>query len=381
MARKTDAGAQLARQLVAAFTALPWKAKAAVVAVVLVGGVAWYLATRAPSPPPAPPAPPEPAPTVFPEGSKTVVFCLWNLENLFDDKDDRRRQPDEDYDRWFTDNPADRKKKYEKLAGWLLTRNSGKGPDVIVGNEVESPRAAELLRQALNAGLPAGAAKYEHVAMEELDAGRHIAPCVISRVPLSGAKLLGRRQRILQVKVTANGHDLVLVASHWTSQLTDKGDNPDGGRARYATTIYDAYAAGVKADPRLDYLVCGDFNDAPDADAVANKLRLTGDAKAVTAGGDVPKLFGPLSGKDPKEFGTHYYGKPLIYDQVGLSPGMLDAAGWGYVSESVVVPTDGLTRTGARGRQPWRYGSANDDAVGRGYSDHFPVLLTLKVAP
>jgi endonuclease/exonuclease/phosphatase family metal-dependent hydrolase len=375
MARKTDAGAQLARQLVAAFLGLPWKAKAAVVALVLVGAAVWYFATRTPSPPPGP------APTVFPEGSRTVVFCLWNFENLFDDKDDKRRDVDERYDKWFTDSPRDREKKYEKLAGWLLTRNGGKGPDVIVGNEVESRRAAELLKDALNAGLPAGAAKYEHVAMEELDAGRHIAPCVISRLPLSGAKLLGSRRRILQVTVTANGHPLTLVASHWTSQLTDKTGKEDGGRARYATTIYDAYAAGVKADPRLDYLVCGDFNDAPDADAVANKLHLTGDAAAVVPGADPPNLFGPLSGKDPKEYGTHYYGRPLIYDQVGLSPGMLDAAGWGYVAGSVEVPTDGLTRRGASARQPWRYGNPKDDAVGRGYADHFPVLLTLKVAP
>src|SRR4029079_1489508 len=119
--------------------------------------------------------------------------------------------------------------------------NGGIGPDVIVGNEIESRRAAELLQQELNAGLPEGAVKFDHVAMEELDGGRHIAPCVISRYPLSGAKLMEprSRMRILEVRVTANKYDLVLVASHWTSQLSDKGAKEDGGRNKYATIIYD----------------------------------------------------------------------------------------------------------------------------------------------
>jgi len=38
-----------------------------------------------------------------------------------------------------------RKAKYARLAGWLLKQNNGLAPDVIVGNEIESRRAAELL--------------------------------------------------------------------------------------------------------------------------------------------------------------------------------------------------------------------------------------------
>jgi hypothetical protein len=92
-------------------------------------------------------------------------------------------------------------------------------------------------------------------------------------------------------------------------------------------------------------------------------------------------LFGPLSGKPAGEFGTHYYNRPVIYDQIGLSPGMLDNEGWSYVADSVRVPTSGLIRSGSKTRKPWRFGSRNDDAIGRGYSDHFPVIATLRVAP
>jgi hypothetical protein len=217
--------------------------------------------------------------------------------------------------------------------------------------------------------------------MKNLDAGRHIAPCVISRIPIDQryTRLVGSRQRILQVWLNANGHDLCVVASHWTSQLSDKGDDETKGRSKYAATIHELYTAELKKNPKLDFLVCGDFNDPPEADSVRKKLHLTGDAKLVTADGTPPRLFGLLSGKSAAEFGTHYYSKPLIYDHIGVSPGMFDGTGWGYDPDSVRVPTDGLTRGG--NRRPWRYGSATDSAVGRGYSDHFPVVVTLRVAP
>src|SRR5687767_15075049 len=36
------------------------------------------------------------------------LFCFWNVENLFDDRDDRRRSQDEPYDNWFAQDAAAR---------------------------------------------------------------------------------------------------------------------------------------------------------------------------------------------------------------------------------------------------------------------------------
>jgi hypothetical protein len=379
MARNSDRNSQAAQQALAAFLKLPWKARVAVAVLAAFGGLV-VLGVNCARDQHQAPAPHESG--SFPEGSKTVLLCHWNMENLFDDVDNNRRQVDEEYNAWFINKPEDRAAKYHKLAAWLLKQNGGIGPDVIVGNEIESYRAAELLQQALNAGLPADAPKYDQVVMKELDAGRHIAPCVVSRYPLSGGRLLGSRRRILEVTVTVNGKNLSLVASHWTSQLTDKGTGKEGtGRDGYAHAIYDEYLAEHRADPKVDFLVCGDFNDTPDSDPVAKTLHVVADPKLVTPDANPPVLLGLLSGKSPEEFGTHYYSKPLIYDHIVVSPGLLDTTGWGCVVDSVQVPTDGLIRAGSKGRRPWRFGSANDNAVGRGYSDHFPVMVTLKVAP
>jgi endonuclease/exonuclease/phosphatase family metal-dependent hydrolase len=303
------------------------------------------------------------------------------MENLFDDLDDHRTHADEEFDRWFSHDPETRKKKYQNLTVALLKLNDGIGPDIIVGNEAESVRSAELLRDSLNANLPAGAMKYDHVAMKELsNAGRHISPCIISRYAVDRVQLLGHRQRVLEARVTINGHDLLLIAAHWTSQLSDDGSRKEGGRNGYATLISEVYHKAIQTDAKVDFLVCGDFNDTPDSEAVHQTLHMVSDYRQVTPEANPPRLFGLLSGKSPDDYGTIYYKKPLIYDHIAISPGMFDNQGWGYDPASVRVPTDGLLEPGSKARHPWRFGSPKETHA-RGYSDHLPVVVTLRVAP
>lgn len=359
---------QLLKALVRGFIRGSTPAKIAVIAILL--AVA-FVALVYLKPPAAPP--PE-------EG--TVVFMFWNVENLFDDRDDKRNMIDEPYDDWMAKDDAARKLKQDHLTEMILKVNDGKGPDVFAGCEVESHRAAELLRDALNAKLPAGAAKYEHLAMKELEpnAGRFIAPCIISRIPLDAArtKLMGRfNLRVLETHLTKNNADLRLVVSHWTSQRSDDGTKKGSGRDKYASTIREDFERTIKENPQADYLLCGDFNTTPDSEVVTDQLRMTGNKDDAVK---ESRLFGLLSNKSADKFGTHYYSKPLIYDQIGVSPGMLDAKGWSCDPESVSVPTDGMIRDKARTRRPWRFGDKDENPQGRGYSDHFPVVVKLKVA-
>src|SRR5262245_49860727 len=104
--------------------------------------------------------------------STDLFFCFWNVENLFDDKDDPRNSTDEIYDNPFATNDALRTAKYDRIATALLKMNGGKGPDLIACAEVESVRAAELLVKALNAKIKDDALKYKSQAMKNLDAGR-----------------------------------------------------------------------------------------------------------------------------------------------------------------------------------------------------------------
>jgi endonuclease/exonuclease/phosphatase family metal-dependent hydrolase len=352
------------------------------VVVLIVGLALWRMLTPAPQFPPGGPDTGEPG---------DYLFCFWNVENLFDDRDDGNRPvADKKYDDWFGRDAESRQEKYDHLAEAMTKLNNGRGPDILACAEVESPRAAELLKDALNAKLADPNLHYSHVEMKDLTAGRHIAPCLISRVPVSGNRttLLGSRLRILRTQLHANGHDLTVIVSHWTSQLRREGRDGDEthgeeGRTKYADQIYGEYRAMSKSNPAIDLLVCGDFNTTPDDETVKANLHAVHD-RAVLDSPNGPWLWDLMGGKDPHKFGTIYYKQPLIYDHICVSPGMLDGTGWSVEPDTFAV-VDTLVKPGDKRREPWRFGNPDGGKdkygkpVARGYSDHFPVTVRLKV--
>ena len=254
---------------------------------------------------------------------------------------------------------------------------------------MESVRAAEMLQGVLNKKLKEAKAddklQYKSVAMKNLDGGRHIAPCVITRLPITPqlTRMHGRQLRILECHVTVNGHDLCILASHWTSQLKQRdGTDGDIGREKYAVAIYEAFREANKRNVDTDFLVCGDFNDTPDAEPVFKVLGAIGDKTKVKPTDKEPYFLNLMHGKDPAKFGTLWYnGKPLIYDHICASPGMLDGKGWSVEPDSIATISTGLMRAGATRREPFRFGSPAKEmkASERGWADHFPVVVKLKV--
>ena len=309
--------------------------------------------------------------------AKGYLFCFWNVENLFDDREDHRvSKADQEYDRWFARDPAILRLKLANLSKALIGLNDGRGPDILAVAEVESVRAAELLREALNERLPDGVPRYEHVLMKEVPGGRHIAPAILTRLPVRGdrTRVHGRLLRILEGRVAVDGHELVVIASHWTSRLTDK----DGERrAHYGDQIYGTFKAMYKSNPAVDVIICGDFNDPPDAASVTRHLHATGDIDAVRRNDDEPLLLDFFADKDPDQFGTHYYKRWYIFDQIVVSPGMLDGAGWDCDPASAQT-VNTLYRPGDRQHRPWRFGNEHEKFE-RGTSDHFPVTVRLRV--
>src|SRR4051794_535476 len=106
---------------------------------------------------PAGPTPAQPA-----EG---YLFCFWNVENLFDDKHnpEEHNRADKHYDEEFAKNPGLVDEKVGKLSKVLLSMNGGRGPDILAVAEIESERAADLLRQRLNRDLGSKAEPYRNL--------------------------------------------------------------------------------------------------------------------------------------------------------------------------------------------------------------------------
>src|SRR4029077_12530649 len=165
--------------------------------------------------------------------------------------------------------------------------------------EVETVRAAELLQQALNAKLPKDATPYGDPVMKEVAAGRHMAPALLTRLPVVRDRTRGfDKQRILEAHLKVNEKDLVVFAAHWTSQLTDK---TGGQREKYANQIYGRVTAMYKRTPKVDAIVCGDFNDVPDSPAVRDHLHSTDDPSKLNTTDDRPTLLNLMAGKSAKD--------------------------------------------------------------------------------
>lgn len=305
------------------------------------------------------------------------LFCFWNVENLFDDRDDQRTgQGDKEYDPWLARNPDVLQLKLSKLTEALLKLNGGKGPDIFAMCEVESVRAAELLQQALNARLDPSL-HYTSVLMNEVKVGRHIAPAILTRLPVvkDRTRGYGARFRIIEGHIEVDGHKLIVLAAHWTSRLQKENEK---GRHEYADKLYGAANAMYKSDPDADVLICGDFNDTPDDPAVVQSLHASGDEAAVRARPPHLALLNLMANKDAAAgFGTHFYNRWMIFDHIVVAPGLLDTKGWSCEPKSLqVVQT--LTKPGDTRGRPWRFGGEKDSGP-RGYSDHFPVTVRLKV--
>jgi endonuclease/exonuclease/phosphatase family metal-dependent hydrolase len=311
-------------------------------------------------------------------GTGTYLLCFWNVENLFDDQDDdRHTRGDKEYDSWFAEDKVALKQKLDNLAGVILGMNDGKGPDILALAEVESARAAELVQQRLNAGLKDRSLHYTTVLFKNPSGGRHIATAILTRLPVEKGKtrLLGKRLRILQGQVVVADRPLTIIASHWSSRISDK---TGATRGKYADLIYGHFKGMVLANPKVDFLVCGDFNDNPDDESVTTHLWATEDAAGVRSSGDEPKLFNLMGSLWQKGSASIYNrATPYLFDQICVSPGMLDDEGWSVVPDTArVVPQ----MAQANGR-PNRFGGPKDrrPMTARGASDHFPVIVRLRV--
>ncbi len=319
-------------------------------------------------------------PAQQPNKPKQYLFCFWNVENFFDDKiNPKLENVDREFDDYFAKDAEARAAKLDRLCTVLLSdeMNQGNGPDILAMAEVESQRAVELLGEELNKRLKQKELHYKHIVFRDPAGGRGIATAVLSRVPVEGTpRLLGRAQRMLVVRLVENKHPLTVVASHWSSRVSDKTGR---GRSSYARQIYDDFHAAYRHNPTIDYLVCGDFNDTPTDDSVVQDLGATGEVKKVLSlsKNEKPMFFNPFVALASQGKGTHSFGeRAYLFDQICLSPGLLDGEGWSYVNKSATI----VEKFQFRGR-PDRFGGPNDRRPfrNRGASDHYPVTIQLRV--
>ena len=315
-----------------------------------------------------------------------VFFCSWNVENFYDDQDDPSIH--DDMENWFGTDAAAYRQKVDHLAEGLLKMNGGVGPDIACLYEVENERCMTALRDAVNAKLSAAGMAdraYANVVMQEDSTGRHFAPGVLTRLNVvrnRTRKLGGRKNgRILESHMEVNGYELIVIAAHWTSRVSDDAGKGDR-RLSYANDCYGRARAILTENADADVIVCGDFNDEFTDRSIRDGLRASNSSDEVRGTAAEPRLldlFANWAGDPP---GT-IYGKShwSVFDHICVTRGLLDDQGWSCdVPTAAIFAAPEMRTPSRRGRfEPFRFG--NQKASGpRGYSDHFPVTVMLKVA-
>jgi endonuclease/exonuclease/phosphatase family metal-dependent hydrolase len=309
---------------------------------------------------------------MLPSTMEAQVFTAawWNVENLFDTRDDPRTNDDDftpqgDY-RWT------RRKLQAKLQGIAKTLAMMDLPDVVGLAEVDN---SYVLRELCN-GTPLNRAGYRYVHHDSPDR-RGIDVALIYRqdrfrvlsdsvVRVSDSAAGFYTRDILVVEgVTPQGDTLCLVLNHWPSKKG--GEEAEAHRMEIAARLRGLMKELQDKYPQGAVVAMGDMNSTADEQPMSEGMAFGDDS--VNADG-----IRNLTLRLPRDWGSHkFQGQWDYIDQVLLLAG----DGW-QVGDLKVMRYDHLltsdkNRTGVRPKrtnQGMRYEG--------GLSDHLPLRLRLK---
>jgi len=315
-----------------------------------------------------------------------IVF--WNLENLFDIEHSPRRSEKlqraigKDLQGW-TQARLDRK--ISQLASIIRQMNGGSGPEILGVCEVENDHVMNLLVQAL---APLGRNyAVEHHDMSDgrgIDVG-FIYDADLFTVEAQFSHFVMRRtatRDLFQVNFrTQNGRLFVVVGNHWPARsggkLQSAGYRAIAGEtlAYFHQRILEVHGAETPA------LAMGDFNDEPlDWSLVDYALSTRSRTKVVNA--HIPRflnLMWPLMGQG---LGTYYYDNfPNVLDQFLANKNLLKRnVPLRVLPNSVeIVRFPEMIDTGDYPK-PIRFGGMGKPVNQNGFSDHFPIAVTVSEA-
>jgi len=349
------------------------------------------------------------------------MIMAYNVENLFDI----------DEQALFTDyqpsqyGPAQLLKKLQSLTRILKKYQDGKGPEIVMFQELEndltpapapidyekllmpfqqmsveemltgeiSPTVRDLPAEAflVKSFQEAGLGPY-HVAVAEYrddPTGRTVAHvnATFSRFPIAEVRThhSDGARGTLEVVHQIGSHRLHSFNSHWKSGASDKA--AEQIRLKNAQVVRNRLNEILSQDPHADVVLAGDYNSHYNQSqrfsswrktAINDVLGSQGDELAIRKidGPDLYNLWYELPPEDRKS--DAYRGKWGTLMQIMITRGLYDHRGVQYVDNSKEVAAHSGINAQHGSGMPIRWSSFNGE--GGGYSDHFPVFARFRVA-
>ena len=317
---------------------------------------------------------------------KVVCVGFYNLENLFDTINDPNKL-DEEFlpkgDKLY--NSATYIDKLHNLSSVISRLGTDVSPDglALMGvSEVENRKVIEdLVDQPALKSRNYQIVHYDSPDLRGVDVGLIYQPKYFSvitsesiNVPIFNSDSVPKPTRdILHVTGLLDGDTVHVLVNHWPSRL-GSATATEPLRMRAAAINKRVKDSLIAKNTSAKVIVMGDLNDNPSDKALVESLSAKG--KMSKVGPD--DMFNTMYEFYKNGNGTLAYKDAWsLFDQIIISPGLLDKKGKGYHFYKAEVYRDqSITQqTGHFRGYPLRTYSGNQYI--HGFSDHFPVYILL----
>lgn len=178
---------------------------------------------------------------------------------------------------------------------------------------------------------------------------------------------------ILYVKGVLDGDTIHVMVGHWPSRSGGE-ERSIPARAAAATVCRGVVDSLMAISKQTKVVIMGDLNDDPISPSLTKVLGATGSISKLKDGG----LYNPWYDFYKKGIGTIAYQDAWgLFDQVVISKGWLDKEQAGYFFQKATIFNREflIQQTGRYKGYPKR--TWDGSTYNYGYSDHFPVFITL----
>lgn len=345
--------------------------------------------------------------------ARPFTVVVYNVENLVD-ADGQARFEEYQAPRYT---PAHALTKVQGVASVLARFDDGRGPDVVMLQEIEvdetpataAPDYEAMLRRYADrkiedmlgrgfdpeiAGLPAeallakaladrGLTGYHVIVAENVRSGgdRPLSQkCVtLTRFPVKAVRSHPTvdARAILEVQVEVDGATLYLFNNHWKSGAGDAATEPT--RAANARTLRQRLDEILRQDPQADIVIGGDFNSQYNQKRRYPQMTVTGmndvlgsQGNELAIRGQQRDLYNLWFELPAEQRGSDtFQGEWGTLMQMLITRGLYDYRGVQYVDNSFgVAKFDGLNADEKGTPIRW----SGEGPAGSGFSDHFPVF-------
>lgn len=314
-----------------------------------------------------------------------IFIAFWNVENLFDVESAARSEKlyrviNKDLAGW---NDALLDSKLGQLSKIIRSMNAGAGPDILGVCEVENESVLIKLTEKI-AG--AGGRAYQ-VAHTDANDSRGIDVAFLYDPNIAGTSpdkmfqhwIIKRyaTRELFQVNFEIDGRTIVVVGNHWPARSAGQYESEPYRMTAGETLSYCIERIQQELGDDVAIIVLGDFNDEPFNRSITEYALSLNDRRRV-ADGRNPYLLNLMWPLLASGIGSYVYeGRWYMLDQIMVSRGIVNGnCGWQVQGNAQVEAVALMSYPKKIG--PRRFGIKSSERDTAGFSDHYPVSITLK---